>query len=497
MLVVLAVYLATLAPDLTFAHFGADGGDLIAAAETVGVPHPPGYPTYTLLARLFTHIPFGSLAYKVNLLSTVCAALSIGFYFQTMRLILPGIWHSLVAITVVLLLAFSRLLWSQAVITEVYALHMLFASLLFWLIARWRTGSSDRMLMIAALLFGFGMGNHLTLVFFLPAAAVLLWPDRSRWMRAGLLLAMVVLLFCGISVYAYLPLAAGHNPPINWGNPQTLDGFIWTVTAAQYRGFVFGLDSENYLQRLSEWLVALVLPLGWLKGLLILWGFRIKWRSDRRLAYFFLAWGVPLSLYAFFYHPADSIVYLLPLLLPAYLFLAQGLESIRCRFEQLAIASGSRLARGYPAVLISLVLLFFLSNWGQVNLHEDFSGREYYSGLLQTIEQDGLVIVRRDKPTFSLWYALYALKERPDVHVVNSNLLAFVWYRQHLRRLYPDLILPRAVDRDVTTSDLVERLVAYNQHRLPVYATDPDEAWYLELEIIQVSDAPLYRVHGK
>src|SRR5215472_15371775 len=70
----LLVYLSTLAPGLTWANHGADGGDLITATATGGVAHPSGYPTYLILARLFLALPFGNLAWRANLLSAVCAA---------------------------------------------------------------------------------------------------------------------------------------------------------------------------------------------------------------------------------------------------------------------------------------------------------------------------------------------------------------------------------------------------------------------------------------
>ncbi|HID51919.1 MAG TPA: DUF2723 domain-containing protein, partial [Anaerolineae bacterium] len=72
----LAVYWLTLAPDLTAAHWGGDGGELITAAVTLGVPHPPGYPTYVLLGKLFGFLPVGSVAYRFNLFSAVAVALA-------------------------------------------------------------------------------------------------------------------------------------------------------------------------------------------------------------------------------------------------------------------------------------------------------------------------------------------------------------------------------------------------------------------------------------
>ena len=71
-----ALYLSTLAPTLTWAHNGQDGGDLVTAVYTSGVPHPPGYPTYVLLGKLFALLPVSEPAYRLNLMSEVCAVLT-------------------------------------------------------------------------------------------------------------------------------------------------------------------------------------------------------------------------------------------------------------------------------------------------------------------------------------------------------------------------------------------------------------------------------------
>ena len=116
----LVVYVATLAPGLSVEHYGYDGGDLIAAARSLGIPHPTGYPTYTLLAHLFTFLPVGTIAYRANLLSAVCAAASAGLLCRIAQVVLPtGRYALAISAATGLTLAFSSLLWSQAVITEV------------------------------------------------------------------------------------------------------------------------------------------------------------------------------------------------------------------------------------------------------------------------------------------------------------------------------------------------------------------------------------------
>ena len=82
-------YVETAAPGLTWANQGADGGDLLTAAVTNGVPHPPGYPLYTLLLQFWLWLlgflqPASDLAWRGNLLSALCAALSVGITVATL-----------------------------------------------------------------------------------------------------------------------------------------------------------------------------------------------------------------------------------------------------------------------------------------------------------------------------------------------------------------------------------------------------------------------------
>ena len=83
----LLLYLVTLAPTVTF----EDSGELIAAAYNLGVPHEPGYPLWTMIAHLFTWLPFGDVAYRVNLMSAVCSALAAALIAWTTLLVIDWV----------------------------------------------------------------------------------------------------------------------------------------------------------------------------------------------------------------------------------------------------------------------------------------------------------------------------------------------------------------------------------------------------------------------
>lgn len=484
----LGVYLATIAPGLTFAHSGTDGGDLIAAAATLGVPHPTGYPTYTLLAWLATRLPLGTIAYRVNLLSAVAAAGAVAITYDTIRRLLAGTLHArLLAAGAVLTLAFASLTWSQAVIAEVYTLLLFFAALLMWLAVRWRQGAASGTLLLAALVLGIGLGNHVALLLMVPGAVLILWPERQRILqRPAILPAAIVLLLIGLSIYVYLPLAAAGQPPVNWGNPQTWEQLIWVVTGQLYHGYALALATAAIPERLTGWVTLLGDQFGWWGLGLVLLGAWCSWQRHRLGLWAVLAWGLLATIVFFFYDVTDSYIPLLPLLLPMAIAWGLGTGTLL----EIAARRGAAWRRLATISVVLLPIGSLALHWQASDLSHDWSGEQYVTDALAAADRDALVMTYSDQSTFALWYGLYARRERPDVAVVNTPLLAFDWYRDTLCRLYPDLVIPPAS----TTGDPVLALIEQNLDRRPVYIADPPESWPAGLAWTMEYKAPLYRV---
>jgi hypothetical protein len=225
----LVVFGATLAPTVT----AEDSGELIAAAWHFGVPHPPGYPLWTLLCGGFLRIvPAGAIAFRANLFSAVCTAAAGMVAFAALREL--GIARC-IAGGAALTWVFSRWSWSQAVITEVYGLNSLLTATLLWCALRWNRTRGRRPLLGASFVLGLGMGNHHTIA--LAGLALIVWilllqPNLLR--RWRLILASVGLFVVGLLPYLYLPLAAAADPPFNWGDPSTPERFWQHATRHQY-----------------------------------------------------------------------------------------------------------------------------------------------------------------------------------------------------------------------------------------------------------------------
>ncbi len=307
-----SLYLYSLAPSVTL----EDSGELAVAADHMGVAHPPGYPLWTLSAWLFqrvfdgiTYHGYPNPAWAIGLMSAVYAALACAMLALLVSRsgtdMLRGMKRATAALGLEvetkiawtagvasgLLMAFSPVLWSQAVIIEVYALNCFFMILLLLMAYRWMSRPQDNwVLYVTAYLFGLGLTNHHTLFFLAPAFVVAIgFRDRplfrdglalfcialagyllylgiaSRQEDAGtdvrmlLLSAFVFLLpvaqYCwtrvlfsewkriliglgavalGLSFYLYMPVASEQNPPHNWGYTRTWAGFLRSFTRGQY-----------------------------------------------------------------------------------------------------------------------------------------------------------------------------------------------------------------------------------------------------------------------
>ncbi|MDE3090523.1 MAG: DUF2723 domain-containing protein, partial [Chloroflexota bacterium] len=210
------LYAQTLVP----AVLDGDQGEFQFMLPALGIPHPTGFPLYVLLGHIWSWLPVGSLAYRINLFSAFFAALTVGaLYLALARQNL----HRLAALGGAVTLAVLPQFWQYATVAAVYRLHDFIIVLLFLFLAEWERTRRVAWLGAAGLTFGFDLANHLTILFFAPITGIfvilvagrdLLKQVRSYLVCAGLVALPLVL-------YLYFPLSAAQllsNQPVlpNW-----------------------------------------------------------------------------------------------------------------------------------------------------------------------------------------------------------------------------------------------------------------------------------------
>ncbi len=393
------LYCLTMAPDITWAHNGADGGDLAIAVFLGSVPHPTGYPTYLLFAQPFARLPLWPPIRRLTLISAVSASVAVGAiswltFTLAARVNVPpylaaGLGSGL--------LATSPLFWSQAIITEVYALHAFFIAALMLLLLIAET--PFRWGLLGGLV-GLGLGNHLSLVFLLPSAGFLL-RERVKGTRRHFA-TMGIMFMLALSIYTLLPWRSQQGMPFNWGNTATWNGFWWEVSAHLYHSFLRVPTWTELLNRARQ-LAALTVDQFTLLGFpLLIWGIlRAYMSKNRPWVLFAISGAVFYSIWPLFYTVEDWQVYTLPI----WLLLAPWVGIGTADVLEKAVVKGRRWRGEVPVLLAAgFVLLSLFTRLGKVDLHADRSARDNLRAIWAHLPPNAILLVDGDRATFGLSY---------------------------------------------------------------------------------------------
>jgi hypothetical protein len=419
----LALYLATMCR----AVYWYDSAEYAAAAYVLGIPHPPGYPLYTIIGHLFTFLPVEP-AVAVNAMSAVFAAVAVGLGYGLVRELGAGRLGAAVGAAA---LGGSRLFWSQAVIAEVYTPAVAALTAVTWLVVRGRRQDRPRLIVAGALLAGLGLGLHLSIATAGVGLALLVgahgcdrlgevFSRRRLAERARLGAAAAGATVAGSLVFLYLPLRARMEPALNFGDPSTWDRFVWHVTGGNYAGWFGGIDRVERAGLIAGLFYDQLLVAG------IALAAAGAWACARRSAVTAVALGAMAAgnLYYFFdYRVHDIEVFFLPSIAVACWLVGLGADWLR---DRIAARSGSRsasLARAAGAALALFPALLLPANCEAVDRSQETGAEEFGRALVDGLPR-GAVLVNFTTPpewkadaVFGFYYQK-AMGERPDVRVL-------------------------------------------------------------------------------
>jgi len=400
---------------------------------------------------------------------------------------------------VVAALAFgtSRLFWTQNTITEVYSLNALFGAVLLVLtlgvIQEVRSGGTairNRVLM--AFLLGTGLGNHTTLgLAATPFGIWVLWVvwQQQRW-RGVLDWRPAVGLAVGLSIYVYAPIAASAGPIINWGSPNTLEGFRWMALATLYQGYVFGIEGEyvsNRISRTAELLFTQYTIVGTVIGIA---GLTTMWSYSRGFVYASVGSIVAVALYSVAYSTADSFIYLISVFMVFSLWLGVGIALLGSQVGRWAARTGRFRAyqvRAQVAVLVVIALVIpvwsVASGWDEINISDQSEPAEFAESSI-AVASDGVLLVEEPE-LFAFVYQAQVANPELDVMVVGPGLLQHDWYWDSLVKYYGDRM---PAEKPVDFTARVGAVVAHNLGLVPIYAVTDDRYYYDQFNMVLIGD---------
>ncbi len=441
------VYLLTMCRTVGF----IDRGELSAVACTLGVAHPTGYPTLTLLgflaSRLWPARPILALnALAALLVAAGAAVMALAFdaaleaaqggaagRARGERGALSPPQRRAITALAALFTALVPIWWLQANGFEAYALHALFLPLVLWLFLRYVGGRpAEAPTRRAGRWFAFALGlsftNHMTTVLLAPALVFHFFAARGLRRGSFTELARLVPFFLlGLVPYAWLPLRAAMRPAFSWGNTVDLARFLDHVTAWQYRVWLFG-GWEVFRQQAGWFFADLPRQTAWAGLALALFGLwelaRRSWRHAALTALIFAA----TVLYAGSYQIRDIEPYFLAAVMAVGLCAAAGLAALHRRFGPRAA-----LALGAALVVAQAALHYRECDESGNHLVEDLT-----TNLLRSLPPDAVVFTTLWDYTLSAAWYLQAVEQlRPDVLMVDVELLRRRWYLDQLERQAP------------------------------------------------------------
>ena len=438
---VLVLYLRTLAPTVLYLEDPEllDAVMLQMQVSVLGIAHPTGYPTYLLLTHLFTYLPFGDPAYRVNLGSAVYAALAVVAVYGAGLLLSR---RAVAAASGALAFGLGTALWSQAVIAEVYTLNALLVSVTMVVLLLWREHRKDCYLLLSAFLVGLCLTNHLTSGLLLPASLLLVGlVDWRKLVDIRLVVKGVLLFLLGLTPYLYLPFRAAMDPPMEANNPTDFGRFWYVVSGGNLTGSFFSFGPLELPARMIFYWEHLLDNMSFLVVMVGLTGAVILLLKDRAvglfLGFLFFGW----LFHALENDIPDFDLYFIPTYLVLSLWAAAGLGTLLAEVETLASGFAKGAILGVlSAMLLLLPLLGVSETTSQNDMSAVYRGRKEIEAVADNAAPNATILHHRS----SIWYMVLVERRRRDLTLVDP-------FFHNKEVAYADLVWPD--DIDLATTD--------------------------------------------
>lgn len=485
----LLVYLLTLAPSVTF----FDSGEFITAISSLGTAHSPGYPVFVNYAKPFTFLPFGSIAFRVNIATAVSAAAAcFGVYLLITTLLegeklmddakLSKLTIKLVALAAALTFAYTPRLWLQSNHDKPYPLISFLAAMIFYLLLLWRdhyTAGEERpaYVYLGAFLCGMSTGAHQTMVVLVPVYAFLIiskdWRLIARVKEFVLAVAFALL---GFSVHLHLPVRAMRNPLLNWGDSKTVTQFLWNFLRKGYPVEKPVRDLNLLWAQINAFNVPYEFT--WIGMALLLIGLAayLKKRRDEVLAYLLGVFCFLLVIVGYFNTPGDLIFlteeFFTPIYLLSSVFIGLGIfYLLHCvaKLLQDKVVASVPVRIAAVCTVLALPATVCALHYVENDQHENYIAYDYATNTLRTLPEGAVLFTWGDSGAFPLWYLQGVERMRDDLDLIHTPHLVFNWYLDSFPEVFRHSIL-RSIPLESQSPDNALLLAVEEQMgKRPVY----------------------------
>jgi len=416
---VLIVYNLTLTPSLSYQS--PDGNELATIPYILGLAHSTGYPLYTWLGKLFTFIPLGDVAHRVNLMSAVMGAGAVALLY----LVVVDVTGSrLASAFAALAFGFSRTFWSQAVIAEVYAPNAFMMALTVLLLLAWARKRSYACFLAFALTFGLSLGTHMSDLGFAPAFVLFILLVDWRILKSPRhILGGLGMFALGCLQFLWLPYRASTltDALMLREAPTTLQG-IYRYTLGAFPQFKFAFPLPAIPDRIVLYLELLRRNFG-LAGMVLglggMWGMLIR---DTKRFYLFITMYLVHVVFFIQYKAFDIDVFFIPAHWVYAVFMGYGVFVILSLALALLRRKESLFRLGAISlhVLMAIALAWLVArelgvNWKLNDRSGDTAINDFYQNVFEILPEGSVLLGRGGVFGYDMFYFRLVYGVRPDV----------------------------------------------------------------------------------
>lgn len=387
------VYVTSLLPGV---GFHGDTAKFQFIGQVLGIPHPTGYPLYLVVNYLFTSVfPFGSLAFKANLLSSV---FSIGAAAVLFRLLRSLDLNKYVALSTALASGLTYTVWLQSIVAEVYSLNLFLFSLVLYYFISWHKNKLDRHFYIGCSLYALSFGNHLTMITLLPAIIYIVYTtNKKAFIDKRKILYVLLIIFLGALQYSYIIWrSAASNPGYLEQEVHDLKTLLWYVTGADFKQQMFSMPFSTVISNMVSFVILLLKEYLFLLPITIYGMFKL---GKSPISIFLLAAAFSNILFSVNYDIADIFVYFIPTYFIMAVFTGYGLNYLIQRYEQ------------FDKLLVLVPILLLIINYSSVQQRENTEYTKQVEYVLNTIGDNGLVIEPYNNYHETMYFQYYLIGE--------------------------------------------------------------------------------------
>ncbi len=456
-----------------------DCGETITCAFTLGIQHPPGYPLFTLLGKIFTLLPLADISFRIYIFSLFLSIINciLIYFFILKNLHLFNIKNNLIIpFFSSLFYIFGWTIWQQSIIAKggIYIFNIMFLIIITFLLFEIYKNKNASIKYVYLFSFIFGLSlthHHMSQIILLPLYLFFLYKSKIHYLlKLKNYLFILIFFIFGISLYIYHPIRA-KTAILNWGDPSNLKNFLWVLTRYQYFGSEISRSFSSSLNQILKFFISLSYENLFIGIFFVVFGAIYIYKINKNIFIYFV--GIPLlflittSIYLNLTKDRLYIMetYITPVYFSTSFLLIAGiyyLTGFLKKYTNFLLITFSFM------LILAQIFVFF----PKLDKSRYFFAYDYNKNIVLSADYKSILFTAGDGIVFPTWYLKYVKHFRTDITLIGSPVLPMKWVRDNITKQNSEIKMPRITTEKIgteSTGKIINAIINLNINYFPVY----------------------------